>query len=341
MNEKLVSVIVPVYNAELFLSKCINSLINQDYKKIEIILVNDGSNDNSKTICDEFSLKDSRITVVHRENKGVSSARNLGLEMCSGDFIMFIDSDDWIELNTISTLMNIQDESNYDLIMYGLSREYLELKKTTNQPFNEEIFENKNQILKALPNFIKNEKVNSLCNKLYKSEVIKNKQIFFDESLNIAEDALFNYQVFFEINTLYISEQCFYHYTVKDHPSLTKRYNPKKYEMLVFVNNYLNKISMQNKVVPELSQAVVHIRLKNIYSCFLDLFNKDCPLTQKEKKKYIKKVINKEKLTSCSQSDRNINRILVSVLSTKNSTVIYAFVCFLAKIKPYTGSAKI
>ena len=97
MNEPLVSVIVPVYKVEKYLDKCIESIVGQTYENLEIILVDDGSPDNCPTMCDEWAQKDSRIKVIHKENGGLSSARNAGLDACTGDYIGFVDSDDWIE----------------------------------------------------------------------------------------------------------------------------------------------------------------------------------------------------------------------------------------------------
>ncbi|HJA50079.1 MAG TPA: glycosyltransferase, partial [Candidatus Fusicatenibacter intestinipullorum] len=93
-----ISVIIPVYNVEKYLKRCLDSVINQTYKNLEIILIDDGSTDNSGKICDEYAQKDERIIVIHKENGGVSSARNKGLDICIGDYISFIDSDDWINL---------------------------------------------------------------------------------------------------------------------------------------------------------------------------------------------------------------------------------------------------
>ena len=100
----MISVIIPIYNVENYLKKCIESVINQTYKNLEIILVNDGSNDNSKNIIDEYSTIDNRIKVINKENGGLSDARNAGIEIAKGDYITFLDSDDWIELNMYEKL---------------------------------------------------------------------------------------------------------------------------------------------------------------------------------------------------------------------------------------------
>ena len=103
----MISVIVPIYNVEKYLIKCIESIINQTYKDLEIILVDDGSTDSSGKICDEFATKDNRIKVIHKKNGGLSSARNIGLDICKGNYISFIDSDDYIELDMYEKMIKI------------------------------------------------------------------------------------------------------------------------------------------------------------------------------------------------------------------------------------------
>ena len=111
----LISVIVPVYNVEKYLVQCINSILNQTIKNLEIILVDDGSLDNSGKICDEFSKKDDRIVAIHKENNGLSSARNAGLEIANGNYIGFVDSDDWLDEHMYEILLKLIKENNSDI----------------------------------------------------------------------------------------------------------------------------------------------------------------------------------------------------------------------------------
>ncbi len=124
MNNPLISVIVPVYKAEAYLKKCINSIINQTYKNLEIILVDDGSPDKCGEICDEFAKQDSRIRVIHKQNGGQSSARNAALDIMSGDYVGFVDSDDWIEPNMYEHLYNLIAENNAQISACGLQCDY-------------------------------------------------------------------------------------------------------------------------------------------------------------------------------------------------------------------------
>ena len=113
--EKLISVIIPVYNVELYLRRCVDSVINQTYKLLEIILVDDGSTDSSGKICEEYSKTDNRIKVIHKTNGGLSDARNAGIEICKGDYITFVDSDDWIDPDLVKHLYDIIVKFNADI----------------------------------------------------------------------------------------------------------------------------------------------------------------------------------------------------------------------------------
>ena len=124
MNSPLVSVIVPVYNVAPYLEQCLDSIVNQTYRNLEIILVDDGSTDESGAICDRYAEQDSRIQVVHKENGGQSSARNVALDMMTGEWVLFVDSDDWIELNTLELLFEQKDE-RADLVEFGVNSSIL------------------------------------------------------------------------------------------------------------------------------------------------------------------------------------------------------------------------
>lgn len=139
MENSLVSVIVPVYNVERYLNKCVDSIINQTYKNLEIILVNDGSKDNCLSICREYEKVDKRVKVIDKPNGGLSSARNAGLKIATGDFIFFIDSDDFIENNSINILLETQAQTNADITFIGAVA-----YDTNYQPMDKVVLDNKN-----------------------------------------------------------------------------------------------------------------------------------------------------------------------------------------------------
>lgn len=178
-----VSVIVPVYNTEKYLPRCIESILAQTFTDFELILVNDGSTDNSGKICDEYAKKDSRIVVIHKENGGASSARNKGLEIVQGEWISFVDSDDYILVTHFQSIYTINSN--------------VELKIGEMETFSNDIIRISPIIHKiiSVSEIISNYKSVNLyspCSKLYKKNIIVNNGLRFDENVTVSEDLLFN-----------------------------------------------------------------------------------------------------------------------------------------------------
>ncbi len=213
----LVSAIVPVYKTEKYLNKCINSIVNQTYKNLEIILVDDGSPDNSPVMCDSWAEKDSRIKVVHKENGGLSSARNAGLNIINGDYVLFVDSDDWIEPNMIEQLLKTADKENADIAVCSFFMDFTQgkteiCKITAGSYYKNDIVYN------LLLDNIRPE----VCGKLYRTDLVL--QNHFNENVKYAEDVLFNFDVMLNANKLVIIETPYYHYLQRPNMSITSAY---------------------------------------------------------------------------------------------------------------------
>lgn len=208
MND-LISVVLPVYNVEKYIRQALDSVINQTYQNLEIILVDDGSPDNSGSICDEYASKDNRIRVIHKENGGVSSARNAGIDMATGDWLYFMDPDDWIELNTFELVMGKIAETKADMCFFDFYR----------------LSKNKKRYCYSIRNvdgkFFFNDMSNintllaydggSVCCSFFRSSVI-NKSIRFDETIKIGEDYLFRLECYGHISSFaYISKALYYY----------------------------------------------------------------------------------------------------------------------------------
>ena len=193
MKDKI-SVIVPVYNVEKYLEKCIWSIINQTYSNLEIILIDDGSTDNSGKICDEFLEHDNRIKVVHKKNGGLSSARNAGLDIATGEYIGFVDSDDWIDVNMYDNLFKVAKQENSDIIECNFQKVY-DGKEEEVKIYNSFVINSFNNI-EALKQHL-NGKYFYRCvwNKLYRRILFKD--IRFPEG-KVAEDLFTTHQVFYK-----------------------------------------------------------------------------------------------------------------------------------------------
>jgi len=206
MND-LISVIVPVYNVEKYIKRCIESIINQSYLNIEIILVNDGSTDSSGIICDKYSEVDNRIKVLHKKNGGLSDARNVGLKVAQGNYITFIDSDDWIHVNYIKTLYTLILKSNSDVSICNF-------KKTS----SEELIEDTEE--ESIYQFTNVEALEQLFGELYVQMVIACAKLYKSSLFNeisfpvnrIHEDEFTTYKLLFKSSKVILTTKKLYYY---------------------------------------------------------------------------------------------------------------------------------
>lgn len=199
----LISIIIPIYNVERYIKKTVESVINQDYSNIEIILVDDGSTDNSGKIIDEIKNTDSRIICIHKENGGVSSARNTGLDVAKGTYVTFIDGDDWVETNYVSYLVYLIQKYKCKVAMNKNNFSVLSSKsKDEDYTISD---------LQAIENIYLGNIFVAVWNKMYSLSVIREKNIRFDESIWYGEGMLFNIDYLQEVDLVAIGEKAVYH----------------------------------------------------------------------------------------------------------------------------------
>lgn len=200
-----VSIIVPIYKVEIYLDRCINSLLNQTYKNTEIILVDDGSPDNCPQLCEEYKLKDSRIVVIHKKNGGLSDARNAGLDIATGDFIVFVDSDDYIELDLCEKCMDLFDEE-IDIVAYKYRRFYDDHIENIGESDTYKVYSNK-EICEL---YIERKKITHMvCDKMFRRALFKDKRFIKGR---LAEDLAICYNLVGEARNVIIYNKIFYNY---------------------------------------------------------------------------------------------------------------------------------
>lgn len=238
--EVKVSVIVPVYNVEKYLRKCLDSVLKQTLKEIEIILINDGSTDYSGEICNEYSKKDSRIKVLHKKNEGIATARNSGLEIAIGEFIMFVDSDDWIEENMVETMYLKAKENNLDVVQ----AQYL---RTDNIKSNCSINKFSNNIIEELKReVISGNLYTYVWDKIYKRSFIISDKIKFREKY-IFEDWYFFMDVITKCNNYSIINDVVYNYRIRN-CSLSRKCSLETVALIIQLHKdkieYMNKWNM-------------------------------------------------------------------------------------------------
>ncbi len=237
MNDIKVSVIVPVYKVpERFLRQCIESLTGQTLREIEIILVDDGSPDQCGEICDEYASHDNRIRVIHKKNGGVSSARNAALDICSGEWVLFIDADDWLEIYALSIIYKLTINLDTDII--GFNAYYNKGNRQWKRPAiipsticrnKEEIIWFKLDTLFPYYDFKKNGiatgAIRGVGCKFFRRSVIKKNEIRFEEKVKIAEDAIFCYDVFDKSSSIALYNMYLAHYRIHQ-DSVMRKFNP-------------------------------------------------------------------------------------------------------------------
>lgn len=204
-----VSIIIPVYNAETYLEQCLNSLLNQTYNDIEIILVNDGSTDDSNEICKKYVQKDSRVKLYFQENSGVSFARNTGISKSIGDYILFVDSDDWVDKDYVGLM--IEKLNKYDSVICGYTEEYVN-KEICHKMTENAIVEDSTITIKKV---IDNMYGGYIYNKAFKKEIISKHNIRFHNDIHMCEDMLFVIEYLKKCNNIYVLDKCLYNYRMR------------------------------------------------------------------------------------------------------------------------------
>ena len=259
MNQPLISIVVPVYNTAAYLEKCIDSILNQTYKNLEIILVDDGSTDNSGNICDEYKAKDNRVIVIHQANSGVSSARNIALDIAKGEYISFVDSDDWIEADMYKELLQQLLVEESDIAMCGYYYD------------DGSVIEKKDFCYKSI--HLTNEEAMAAClsrkNNMFCAvwaTLIRKKlfdQVYFPTDIFVKEDAVTLMAVMKNANNVVYMSRKFYHYVQNNNSALHKRNT--RYWTFLKAHDVLTDILKNNsKMVKDaLSKSVIRYDIRN------------------------------------------------------------------------------
>lgn len=313
-DEKTVSVIVPIYNVENYLGGCIESLIVQTYKNIEIILVDDGSTDKSSYICDEYAIRDSRIKVVHKQNGGPSSSREAGIYIATGDFIMIVDGDDWIEPETVEECINvIRKREDVDCVFFSYTKEFPGKSIPMHIMDNDMEFTAKqaeDKVYRRLFGLADDElnhpermdNIVSCCMKLYRQDVAKKGRYFDNRVVGSSEDTLFNMYALYDCKSIVYIDRCFYHYR-KVETSLTNAYRAELDEKWNVLFNTMKRIIDEKNLSEKYQHALNNrIALSIIGIGMNELANEKASIFQKHRKirRYLRDSLYHEKCKAIS-----------------------------------------
>lgn len=255
VKNEVISIIVPVYNVEKYIKRCVESLVNQTYKNIEIILVDDGSKDNCSKICDYYAIKDKRIKVIHKTNGGLSDARNAGFCVATGKLIMFIDSDDYVDIHMVSHMYDRMERENSDIVVCGVNwvnEDGVLLKKDTVE--SDETFDT----IQGLKQVIADGKIKQhVWNKLYKREIVEGTKF---EKGKYHEDIFWSYQIFGKANKVAVMSEAYYYYVQRINSIMGEGYSKKRLDAL---DANRCKCEYMKKYYPQLLDTAVYVYMGN------------------------------------------------------------------------------
>ena len=313
---KKISIIVPIYNAEKWLDDCIKSVLNQTYKNVEIILVNDGSIDNSEQICKKYA-KYSNVIYVSQKNSGASVARNNGLKIATGNYIQFLDSDDYLNDDCCEKMLKKMCEENCDLVLCGMNI-WKNGKLLRTPHLQESVVDIKSDINNYIflhPIFA------SPCNKMFKRKLI---DYTFDSKKSLGEDLTFNLEYLKKSKTVATISECLYNVRLDNDNSLNRKFRDDRMEIMLNLNeiekNFCQEVYKNQNISFAYNQYIYsyHYYFKEL----TDLY------PMKKCIQLIKKYINEDKadiaIKNCS-FQRKYYKLFVKILSTKNCFIIYCF----------------
>lgn len=318
MSKIDLSIIIPAYNCEKYISKCLESMLKQNFKNFELIIINDGSCDNTLNVILEYANVDERIVIINQENGGPAVARNKGIIIARGEYIGFVDGDDYVDVDMFKKMIRVTKEnSGVDLVMCGYieenadgSRKYIPCVA----PYNKVLY--KDEIKKIiLPQFAENRKTGcgSLWNKFYRKEFLKQQQIMMDESREYGEDWLFNIEVFDRANSCYVLEECLYHYVQVNNQSLMRKKRKNQVNLVLTGRAKLDAVLKKNNLI--INQTIYSEKL---VSNFFAALQCEDALRFKDIKEYC-----------------NTDLIQDAIHYAKDFHIIYKIFSFLIKHKMY------
>lgn len=262
--DPLITVIVPVYNTHKYLPTCVDSLINQTYQNLQILLIDDGSTDASPGICDSYSVRDLRVSVVHKTNEGVSSARNLGIELAQGEYISFIDSDDWLEPDAYKHLVDCILEYKVDAVIFEYFVDYESGKSTHN---NYCCLNGLMDNVKAIETTIS--PVNRFAwSKIYARKLIE--KVRFDQSIHIGEDTLFACNALGNAQSAYYTSKALYHHYQSEVSATRCAFNKKRF---TGIEAYKRLLQLCQSNYPKIIDVALSAYISLVISTIVELYD--------------------------------------------------------------------
>lgn len=297
MSEVKVSVIMPVYGVEEYVGKAIESIQAQTLTEWEFFCVDDGSKDRSGEICDQYAEKDSRITVIHKENGGAPSARNVAIDKAKGKYMYFMDADDWTEPTMLEDMYNLAERDNAQLVVAGyyIDTYYSDTEKFTQEQFCEEaVYKNSSEFRKNAHKLFDKNLLYTPWNKLYLSSYIWKNKIYFPQTF--WDDFPFNLSVVRDVERVTVTPEKYYHFIRKRAESETAKYRADMFDKREEEHSWMLELYEHWQTdSPAIREFLARRYIERIIGCIENVTNRNCTLTNGQKKAEIKKMISSER----------------------------------------------
>ena len=338
MNEIKISAIMPVYNVEKYIGKCIESLQKQTLAEFELIAVDDGSPDTSGKICDEYAALDQRIKVIHKENGGAPSARNAAMEIARGKYLYFMDSDDWAEETMLEDMYNAAEANEAQLVISGY---YIDTYYSDTECYSQEqsfpttVFSSREDFRRNAYKLFDLNLLYTPWNKLFLREYIEKKNIRFKNVF--WDDFPFNLDVIKDVERVVVLENKYYHFMRARAESETAKYRSDMYQKREEEHGWMTELYDYWSVKDAESYEMIQRRyIERVVGCVENITNSDCSLSLKEKKEEIKKIISSDRVKTALRTAKPHSAMMKMILvpiKMKNVTLTYLEGSFISRVK--------
>lgn len=344
MNDVKVSVIMPVYKVEGYIGRAIESIQKQTLTDWELFAVDDGTPDNSGKICDEYAAKDSRIIVIHKENGGAPSARNVAIEKASGKYMYFMDSDDWVEETMLEDMVAIAEKNKSELVVAGyyIDTYYNDTEKfTQEQVYKDIVYKTQDEFRHDSYRLFDLNLLYTPWNKLFLGDYIRNHKLLFPQTF--WDDFPFNLSVVKDIEKVAVTSKKYYHFIRQRAESETAKYRSDMYEKREEEHGWMKGLyEYWGIMTPEIKEFIYRRYIERIIGCIENVTNKNCNLSPAEKKAEIKKMITSGEAVEAvktAKPNSKYMKIMLIPIKSKNVTLTYLEGCAISKVK--SGNTKL
>ena len=344
MYSTKISIIMPVYNVEDYVGIAIESIQNQTFGDWELFAVDDGSPDKSGEICEKYAASDSRIKVIHKENGGAPSARNVAIDLASGKYMYFMDSDDWAEKTMLEDMYNIAEENNSQLVVAGyyIDTYYTENEKfTQTQSVESRVFHSQREFRENAHLLFDRNLLYTPWNKLFLSGYIKDNKLYFPQTF--WDDFPFNLSVVRDVERVAVTGEKYYHFIRKRAESETARYRSDMYDKREEEHGWMTELYAHWGInTPEIQEFLARRYIERIIGCIENVTNKSCTLSPAEKKAEIRRMISSETArwaVKTAHPNSTYMRLMLVPVKWQSSGLAYLEGKVISKVK--SGNTKL